>query len=174
MRPVNRLSLHALILAVLVGCIGCDQATKKLAVAELRDTPSRSFLNDTFRLVYAENPGAFLGMGGGQGRAVQFWLFTVGVGVLLAGALVYLVLKARELGAVHSTGVALLVGGGLSNWFDRLANDGRVVDFMNLGIGGLRTGIFNVADVAIVAGAILLVLPRRSNPPATTPPPVNG
>jgi signal peptidase II len=51
----------------------------------------------------------------------------------------------------------MMVGGGLSNWFDRLVNEGRVVDFMNLGIGSFRTGIFNVADVAIMAGAAVMV-----------------
>jgi signal peptidase II len=62
-------------------------------------------------------------------------------------------------------GLALFVAGGLSNWIDRLSH-GSVVDFMNVGIGPVRTGVFNVADVAIVTGAALFVLrevwPRRS------------
>jgi signal peptidase II len=56
---------------------------------------------------------------------------------------------------------------------DRLIYDGRVTDFLNVGIGPLRTGIFNLADMAILAGALLLVLKTgaastpRSMPPAT-------
>ena len=53
-------------------------------------------------------------------------------------------------------GAALIVAGGASNWIDRLAT-GSVIDFMNIGIGPLRTGIFNVADVAILGGVVLLV-----------------
>ena len=87
------------------------------------------------------------------------------VGVFLLGTLVYLVMS-RRLEPLQSTALALIVGGGLSNWFDRLVNDGRVVDFMNLGIGSLRTGIFNVADVALMLGAGLLILAgRRANIP---------
>lgn len=53
----------------------------------------------------------------------------------------------------------MIVGGGLANWLDRMLHDGAVTDFVSLGLGPLRTGIFNVADVAIVAGLLLLVLP---------------
>ena len=52
----------------------------------------------------------------------------------------------------------LLFGGGVSNLIDRLINNGRVVDFVSIGIGPLRTGIFNVADVYIMAGVLLIVL----------------
>lgn len=62
---------------------------------------------------------------------------------------------------------SLVLSGGLGNLVDRIMNDGRVIDFMNIGIGGFRTGIFNVADVCITVGVVLLVLqalqqPRRS------------
>jgi signal peptidase II len=54
--------------------------------------------------------------------------------------------------------LTLIVAGGAANLLDRLAY-GAVVDFLNLGIGGrLRTGIFNVADLAIAAGAAVLAL----------------
>ena len=48
--------------------------------------------------------------------------------------------------------MALFLAGALSNLIDRIAV-GSVIDFLNVGIGPLRTGIFNVADVAIMAGA---------------------
>jgi signal peptidase II len=54
-------------------------------------------------------------------------------------------------------GVGLFAAGGASNWVDRVAR-GSVVDFLNVGLGPLRTGIFNVADVAIMAGVAILVL----------------
>jgi signal peptidase II len=142
--------------AVLAVAVGCDQLTKTVAVAKLKGTPRQSFLGDLFRLDYAENPGAFLGLGGALPSTWQFWILTIGVGGLLFAMLGYLLLS-RHLHLGPSLGLAMMVGGGLSNWFDRVVNDGRVVDFLNLGIGSLRTGIFNVADVAIMAGAAVLV-----------------
>jgi signal peptidase II len=60
----------------------------------------------------------------------------------------------------HATTVALslIAGGGLSNLIDRIAHGGYVIDFLNIGLGGLRTGIFNIADVAIMVGAISLIV----------------
>jgi signal peptidase II len=48
-------------------------------------------------------------------------------------------------------------GGGASNLIDRAAR-GHVVDFLNVGLGSLRTGIFNVADIAVLLGALLIVV----------------
>jgi len=64
-------------------------------------------------------------------------------------------------------GLTLVAAGGVSNLIDRLLR-GSVTDFMNLGVGALRTGIFNVADVAIVVGALLVVSAgerSRADPP---------
>ena len=63
-------------------------------------------------------------------------------------------------------GKPLVAGGGLGNLWDRLARDGAVVDFLNLGIGPVRTGIFNVADLVLVAGLVVLAIAgRRAGPP---------
>ncbi|HVG63485.1 MAG TPA: signal peptidase II [Hyalangium sp.] len=145
---------------ILAGTVGCDQATKQLAISQLRDEPAQALLGGILRLTFAENPGAFLGLGGSLSRPVQFWLLTAGVGLLLLSMLFY-VLTSRRLGRLHVVAIALIVGGGVSNWIDRLMNEGRVVDFLNLGIGSLRTGIFNVADVAIMLGGGLLLLAAR-------------
>ena len=55
-------------------------------------------------------------------------------------------------------GFALILAGGVGNLIDRVLNDGRVVDFMNVGIGRLRTGVFNVADMALMAGVGLVLV----------------
>ena len=60
--------------------------------------------------------------------------------------------------------VALVAGGGIGNWLDRLLNQGTVTDFVSLGVGPLRTGIFNLADVAVMAGVALLLLSFRRKP----------
>jgi signal peptidase II len=61
--------------------------------------------------------------------------------------------------------LSFVLAGGGSNLFDRLSNDGRVVDFVILGAGGFRTGIFNLADVCIMAGAsvFLVTMIRQRN-----------
>ena len=58
--------------------------------------------------------------------------------------------------------------GGISNMIDRVLS-GAVIDFMNIGIGNLRTGIFNVADMAIMAGLFLVVIAHlgAKAPPST-------
>lgn len=155
-------------LAVLLACVGCDQFTKQIAVAELSGAPARRFLGGVFTLTYAENPGAFLGLGGTLPDGPQFWILTVAVGALLAGMLVWL-LATRSLTRLQSVSAALLIGGGLSNWFDRLLNDGRVVDFMLMGIGPVRTGIFNVADIAIMGGVAVLFFSGMRRAPEAPP-----
>ena len=51
----------------------------------------------------------------------------------------------------------MVLGGGFSNLLDRMLKSGAVADFMNIGIGNVRTGIFNLADVAIMVGAGVLL-----------------
>src|SRR5207249_7753307 len=65
-------------------------------------------------------------------------------------------IRDRNVTGVQTCALPIL-GGGLSNLLDRVAYGGYVVDFINLGIGSLRTGIFNAADVAITVGVLLVV-----------------
>jgi signal peptidase II len=148
-----------LVLGVALGSIGCDQATKAIATASLRGRPAELLLGGAVRLQYAENRGAFLSLGAQLPESARFWLLTVGVGLLLV-ALGAAALR-RGLSATEAVALALFAGGGLSNWVDRLRSGGSVVDFLNIGIGSLRTGIFNVADLAIVGGVVLLLWRRR-------------
>lgn len=154
MKRLHRLALLSLLSAVTVGC---DQATKHIANLTLKSVPTRSFLWDVFRLTYAQNRGAFLSLGASLSEQARFWVLTVAVGALLVGLLVY-ALVGSQLGRAQLVGYSLIVGGGASNWVDRALHQGTVVDFMNLGIGPLRTGVFNVADLAIMAGIALLFL----------------
>jgi signal peptidase II len=94
-------------------------------------------------------------------------LFAAAAAMLIV--LVCAALFARRLRPARVIPLALVAGGGISNLIDRLVFDGRVTDFLNVGIGSFRTGIFNLADMAILAGALLLIL-RRYTPPAAPPP----
>jgi signal peptidase II len=144
--------------AILVFCVGCDQLAKTVATHALGDEPMRSLFGDVVRVGVVHNGGAFLSLGAGLPDAVRHAAFVLLVPVALA----LVCALAWRSGAARSraslAGLALLAGGGLGNWIDRLLQDGLVTDFVSLGIGPLRTGIFNVADVCIVAGALLFVL----------------
>lgn len=152
MRRAGRILLVVL---VSIACAGCDQLTKHMARQSLDPSETISFIHGVFSLQYAENPGAFLSLGAGVPEHIKVWIFTVLVGFLLAGLLVFLV-RSREISGAQSVALSLLFGGGVGNLIDRIFNDGRVIDFMNLGIGSLRTGVFNVADMAIMAGSVWL------------------
>jgi signal peptidase II len=153
------------VVALLVaGTVGCDRVTKRLAAERLAGLPTQSFFADTVRLSYAENSGGFLSLGDALPDWARTAVFTVATGVFLfaLGAIAWRSGWQRW----RTVALSLFVAGGLSNWVDRLA-DGTVVDFLNVGIGGVRTGIFNVADMAIMAGVALLLVvewksPRRS------------
>lgn len=134
-----------------------DQCSKSWAKATLRSHDPTDYLGGIFRLEYAENPGAFLGFGGTLSPELRFWIFTVLVAGFLTYASVMLGLTFFRLprDRAQQIGLALLVSGGIGNLWDRVLYH-RVVDFMNMGFGVLRTGIFNVADAAIMAGIVLL------------------
>lgn len=150
-------------LLVIVACTVCDQATKLLAKRYLIAGETISFAADTVRLQYAKNTGAFLSLGSSLPDPWRHLVFTVLVALFLLGLLFYTLFNGA-LATNHALFLSLICAGGISNLIDRIAFDGRVVDFLNIGIGPLRTGIFNVADMAITAGAALLTLDTLMQP----------
>lgn len=145
------------VLCLLLLCVGCDQAAKSVARRTLAGGAPVSLLDGMIRLEYAENPGAFLSLGAGLPPGARFFGFAVLTG-LMAGAALLLVLRGKEWPPSRLFGVALILAGGTGNLIDRFMNGGVVVDFVSIGIGPLRTGIFNVADLAITCGALWLML----------------
>jgi signal peptidase II len=164
MRSIPR---FLVVMVTLCCCVGCDQVSKSAARALLASGVTESLFADSLRLQLVQNPGAFLSLGGSLPEQMRFTLFTAAATVLLIG-LVCVALFARRLRPARFIPLALVAGGGISNLIDRLVFDGRVTDFLNVGIGSFRTGIFNVADMAILAGALLLIL-RRYAPAAAAP-----
>lgn len=157
---MRALTRCALIILVLIGCVSCDQVSKMTARAYLPGTGVHSYVGDTFRLEYAENPGAFLSLGDSLPSNVRYAAFTVGVGVLVAVLLGCAVLSPR-LAWPQRLALVAIGASGTSNLIDRIRYDGVVTDFLNVGIGSLRTGIFNVADAIVMIGAICLLFAWR-------------
>lgn len=151
---IARVGIRLAVIATLVATIGCDRVTKHVASRTLADTPERSYLGDTVRLAYVENTGGFLSLGANLPPLARTAIFTVATGFMLL-AIGVLAIRSRWSGW-RAVGLTLFVAGGFSNWVDRIVG-GSVVDFLNVGIGSLRTGIFNVADMAILLGIGILI-----------------
>jgi signal peptidase II len=149
------------IFLVTLSCVGCDQGTKLLA-SEYLPRQMASYLNDILRLGYTENSGAFLGLGNNLSEQARFWIFVVLVGTFLLALFVYLVSNSKQ-NLASLIALSLVFSGGISNFYDRVVNNGAVIDFLNIGIGSIRTGIFNVADIAIMLGVVLLVFAQNKN-----------
>ena len=160
---------RAIAIAVFAASIALDQLSKLWAIHALRGQPPRVFAGNLFRLEYAENAGSFLSLGDRLPSALRIAIFVVGVGLGMVALIAYTVRK-RELPTGSRIALLAIAAGGLSNWVDRAIRGARVVDFMNLGIGPVRTGIFNVADLAIVFGAIWLAVRGLSHPHASDDP----
>ncbi|MBN2117010.1 MAG: signal peptidase II [Anaerolineales bacterium] len=131
--------------------------TKDIAQERLASSPPISLLNDTIRIQYMENTGATLGLGSNLPREVRFALFVLLNGLISVMTLLY-ALKLHDLRLMQIVGLLLVASGGLGNLLDRLFNNGAAIDFMKIGIGSLRTGVFNVADLLVVAGAAIFML----------------
>ena len=154
---------HLLIAAaVIVLLILFDQATKWAAIRYLRDTGFHAqYLGDLIRIQYAENTGAFLSLGASLPPAIRAWVM-MGLNSLILAAVGAWLVFGRSRPLIVPVSLAMILSGGLGNLIDRFFRNGKVVDFMNVGvnfgeIGSIRSGIFNVADLAIVGGLLLLL-----------------
>jgi len=138
---------------ILAGVVVLDQCTKWLAVEHLSRVPvpiAGEWL--LLRLVY--NPGAAFGIHAGAYSRVMFT-------VLALVALVVLGLMVRETArtqTVRLTALALVCGGAVGNLVDRFRSPSGVVDFIDVWIGSFHWPTFNVADMGVSTGAILLGL----------------
>ena len=162
---LRQVAVRFLLLALIaLPCVGCDQVTKHFAREHLAGAATRTWLHDTLRLQYAENHGAFLSAGQGMSAEARRVVLTGGSALLIAGTMLALLL-ARDLSVYSAVALALIIAGGFGNLYDRLLHNGVVVDFMNIGLGRLRTGIFNFADVHLLIGVLMLLLAGRVTSP---------
>ena len=98
----------------------------------------------------------------------NFILFSVLPLLFLTTLFGYAIKQSRRLNLPKMLSLSLVIAGGIGNIFDRIFNDRHVPDFLNLGIQNVRTGIFNVADICVTAGAIGILLFYGDKPPSKT------
>ena len=138
---------------VIVVVVFVDVITKAMAVNAL--TPAytpHEIVGDYIRFTLAYNPGAAFGLNlGPQSR----WIFTVLTLVALA-ILWRLYRSTRDGDLVRVLSLSLVCAGAIGNLVDRLRSDLGVVDFLDVGVGTTRWPTFNVADMAVSTGAVLL------------------
>jgi signal peptidase II len=139
-----------------IAFIGCDRVTKQLAKDHLMNAPEISYLHNTFVLEYAENTGAALGLGDSLPKTANFILLSLLPLALMVWLFIYFLGRSKHITVAKTISLAMIFSGGIGNLIDRIFFDRHVTDFMNVGIGSLRTGIFNVADMCVTGGVILL------------------
>lgn len=138
---------------VVITVVLSDIITKWIAVRDLypRGVP-REVFGDVVRLTLVYNRGAAFGLHLGQYSRWIFLGLTIAALVILAQ--LYRQTTGRDI--ARTLAIALVSGGAIGNLIDRVRGPQGVVDFIDIGIGDMRWPTFNVADMAVSTGAILL------------------
>ncbi len=143
------------LLVVLVN-VGCDQVSKQVVRDKVVYHEEISLISDQFILTKVENTGAFLSLGsdlsGIWRKVLLLYLPAVAMLVVLG---VVLAQKDLTLGVLF--GACCMIGGGIGNLIDRWLY-GSVTDFLHIDLEIVRTGVFNLADVSIMTGAIVVMV----------------
>ena len=147
---MNNRPIWPIFLGLAAAVVVADQLTKAWIASTLAPGASMAVVGDTLRLVHGQNNGALFGLF--RDNAVLFGVISVAVvGLIVA----YHARAGRS--PYLSVALGLLLGGALGNMTDRLRL-GYVIDFVDAGIGSLRWYTFNVADTAISAAILMLIV----------------
>lgn len=142
-------------LGVFIVNYGLDRVTKLFALEYLSGKDSIVLLNNLMILIFAQNTGAFLSLGANWNVYLKYLVLLIIPILICIYGLGYLMFKEKKMYCIIL--ISCIIGGGIGNLFDRLFNGFKVIDFLNFGIGNLRTGILNVADLSVTFGIILLL-----------------
>tara|TARA_X000000368_G_C22841990_1_gene628105 strand:- start:99 stop:581 length:483 start_codon:yes stop_codon:yes gene_type:complete len=109
-----------------------------------------------FTLIRVENSGAFLGMGSELSYIPKLILLIIFPILVLVAVSIYTYVD-KKLDNLSLLGFSLIIGGGIANIFDRIVY-GSVTDFLYINLGFFKTGIFNIADLSVTTGMILILI----------------
>lgn len=141
--------------SVVAGVVLADAFTKLLAVDRLSPAHvPHSVFGEWFRLTLVYNPGAAFGLHLGPWSR---WIF-IALTLVAVAVMWRLFLTSPPDARWRTWALALVSGGALGNLVDRLRSARGVVDFLDLGVGAWRWPTFNIADIAVSTGAILLTI----------------
>lgn len=148
------LSRLAVIVLVLLN-IGCDQVSKKVVRENVSHQEFIPLIKNHFILTNVENKGAMLGFGANFPPTAKIILFQ-GLPLIVLLVLLYRMLTKTQTNNWMLLAFAFVIGGGIGNLIDRITV-GSVTDFFQIRLGFFRTGIFNMADVAVTTGVLLIL-----------------
>lgn len=149
---VRKLSTKSSVTFILLLVLLLDQFTKFLAIYYLQQNKVISLFAESIQLSLIINYDGFLGIFQNTNELLKYVFLSAGVAVLLIVFLWFLYREQFKLNQ-YKIPLALITGGGLSNLLDRMIHDGGVVDFIRVGIETFHTGVFNLADMAILTGS---------------------
>jgi signal peptidase II len=129
-----------------------DQGTKYLIASRLELYEQIPVIGDFFLITSSRNRGAAFGI-----LQDQLWFFIIVTIIVVGGIVWYLRKVSKEGRKLLPTALALVLGGALGNFIDRLIM-GEVVDFLQFNFGSYTFPIFNIADSCIVIGVGLIIL----------------
>jgi signal peptidase II len=144
----------ALFFGILAGVLVLDISTKLLVQANMHLYQQIDIIGEYVRLTYIYNPGAAFGIQVGEYSRQIFLVLSLIALVALIGMYWYTPASDR----VRLMAIALICGGAIGNLFDRIRQETGVVDFIDVGVGTIRWPVFNIADMAVTTGAIVLAL----------------
>ncbi|RAR45520.1 signal peptidase II [Paenibacillus sp. MDMC362] len=129
-----------------------DQGTKYLIATKLEMYEQIPVIGNFFLITSSRNRGAAFGI-----LQDQLWFFIIVTLIVVGGIVWYLRKVTKEGRKLLPTALALVLGGALGNFIDRLLM-GEVVDFLQFNFGSYTFPIFNIADSCIVIGVGLIIL----------------
>lgn len=151
-----KLSRTAYIILLIIINIALDQVSKIIVRDSIGFREEIQLIGDKFILTNVENTGAFLGMGSDLNPTLRVILLLI-LPTIVLGLVVLYIFKEKQMDKLSLTAFTFIIGGGIANVFDRIAY-GSVTDFLHIDLGGIfKTGIFNVADLSVTTGMIILL-----------------
>ena len=134
-----------------------DQLSKFLIRQNVDQYSEIKLIGDYFILTNVENSGAFLGMGSDFSPFVKTIFLLILPVIVLICIMIY-VYRDKQIDKISLIGFCFIIGGGIANIYDRILY-GSVTDFLFIDLGGIfKTGIFNIADLSVTTGMILILL----------------
>lgn len=144
------------LLLLLALIIAFDRVTKIYVRDHIHFSIIITVVKDFLTITRVENTGAFLSLGNSLQNPWRFIILTLLPAIALVWGLLYVLLKPN-LNLLNQAGIITILAGGIGNLYDR-AVYGSVTDFVHMNFGIFETGVFNVADVAIMVGVGMLLL----------------
>lgn len=148
--------LKSTLALLLVICnVSCDQLSKNIVREHVAYYDQIPVIPNYLTLTKVENTGAFLSLGSTLPDMLRITLLTV-LPLLVLSYGLYLLFAQRRMSGIFMTGLSFVIGGGIGNLVDRLLY-GSVTDFLHIDFIVFQTGVFNMADVSIMIGMLLLL-----------------